>query len=185
MGLPQDRVNLHKIVQCLIDIRPNNMKRELTLHELSAYLPWGVNVRLSREGRFNLDGEYVNEHANKIGPIRSYAVYQIDGKFDVSGEFYVTEKYSFDFDSISEIELLIRPLSDLTSEITHNGETFIPIEKLGYTSVLPNPIPMLLDDLVNRPRLHPYWLIEQLLEWHFDIFGLIQDNLAIDIKTIK
>jgi hypothetical protein len=104
-------------------------------------LPYGLNVRLSSEGRLNLDSEYVNEHANKIGPIRSYGVYQANGKFDVSGEFYVTEKYSFDFESISEIEILLRPLSQLTEAIEHGGERFVPIvriaEMLGMRQVSP------------------------------------------------
>ena len=32
---------------------------------------------------------------------------------------------------------------------------------------------------------YPYNLIQKLLEYHFDIFGLIQSGLAIDINTLN
>ncbi len=31
----------------------------------------------------------------------------------------------------------------------------------------------------------PYYIIEKLLEWHFDIFSLIPQNLAVDINTLN
>jgi hypothetical protein len=156
------------------------METQLTIEHLAAYLPYGLNVRLSSEGRFNLDGEYVNEHANKIGPIRSYGVYQVNGKFEVSGEFYVTEKYSFDFDSISEIEILLRPLSQLTEVIEYGGERFVPME------VLQRDFPQAAfyyRQQTDADNL-PYCIMRQLLMWHVDIFDLIESGLAEPIPSI-
>ena len=31
----------------------------------------------------------------------------------------------------------------------------------------------------------PYGFVLNLLEWHFDVFGLIEKGLAIDINTLK
>jgi len=31
----------------------------------------------------------------------------------------------------------------------------------------------------------PYFLVEKLFEWHFDVFGLIDDGLAIEEKRIN
>lgn len=36
-------------------------------------------------------------------------------------------------------------------------------------------------DLLNEK----YWIIEKLLSWHFDIFGLIDKGLAVDINKLE
>jgi hypothetical protein len=71
-----------------------------------------------------------------------------------------------------EVVLICHPLSGLTKEIEHNGERFVPIEITG-----------IIDWEYGYEKL-PYWLIQKLFEWHFDVFGLIGSNLAIDINTI-
>jgi hypothetical protein len=78
-------------------------------------------------------------------------------------------------------KLRLRPLSDLTKEIEVDGEKFVPIDYfVGDDS----------DDILNACQIKdlsylPYNLIQKLLEWHFDIFNLIPNNLAIDINTLK
>ena len=85
-------------------------------------------------------------------------------------------------------KILLRPLSSLTKEITHEGETFVPMQRLegilfnrdaesfgGYLSD-ENRLNILLgmaDDL-------PHWIAEKLLEWHFAID--IPDGTWIEIK---
>jgi hypothetical protein len=29
-----------------------------------------------------------------------------------------------------------------------------------------------------------YWIVEKLIEWHFDVFGLIKKGLAIDVNNL-
>lgn len=89
--------------------------------------------------------------------------------------------------------LILRPLSDLNKEIEHNGEKFIPIDELSYLISennmgyndhyidYENPDNVLFIDWTKQP----FFIIEELLEWHFDIFGLIEKNFAIDINTIQ
>ncbi|NIV12884.1 MAG: hypothetical protein GWN62_16865 [Aliifodinibius sp.] len=76
---------------------------------------------------------------------------------------------------------ILRPLSDLTKEIEHNGERFIPIKNIGKTSTFYGDTPIC--NIEKDYRLWAVWEFEKLLEWHFDIFGLIEKGLAIDINT--
>ncbi len=76
---------------------------------------------------------------------------------------------------------ILHPLSDLTKEIDHNGEKFVPVVEImkikdggEWISVQYQPI-----------KNNPYWVIEKLYEWHFDIHGLIGEGLAIDINTLN
>jgi len=79
-----------------------------------------------------------------------------------------------------EAKLILRPLSDLTKRIDKDEDvTFLDwIESEYETSVLA------FIDVYGIERL-PYEIMEYLFEWHFDIYNLIKNNLAIDINTIK
>lgn len=79
------------------------------------------------------------------------------------------------------VKPILRPLSDLTKEITHNGEAFVPIyriDEMGYR------IHGLTLDGIGLLAM-PYWVVCKLHSWHFDIYGLIDAGLAIDINTIN
>lgn len=81
---------------------------------------------------------------------------------------------------------ILRPLSDLTKEIKVNGEKFVPIEFIEekyYTQNWANQLSRCIEDEKWIYHLD-YSLILSLLEWHFDVFGLIENNLAIDINTL-
>ena len=106
------------------------------------------------------------------------------------------------------VRIFLRPLSDLTKEIEVNGEKFIPMAELlkldnpqwlerhpngryseieySQNEVLANAmfsfqatlsIHLHLKHLENERN----WKIEKLKEWHFDIFGLIDAGLAVDV----
>lgn len=95
-------------------------------------------------------------------------------------------------------KLMLHPLSDLTKEIEHKGEKFIPIEKLkniyeaeigeianinyhnidGFTLFGTQ-----IDDSYEISM--PYKIYERLFEWHFDVFGLIPEELALDINDLN
>lgn len=94
---------------------------------------------------------------------------------------------------------ILRPLSDLTKEIEHNGENFIPVDyfeigdndndSLEYDSGNIR----LIDALTTASKynsfgdfnFYPFGAIQKLIEWHFDVFGLIDAGLAIDINTLN
>lgn len=124
---------------------------------------------------------------------------------------------------------ILRPLSDLTKEINHKGERFVPmvelykiargrfkdsivkqwsvmsttsiiVEKEGNNdfifSLFKSDSDVRIEDSyffqlhsTNSPKLLNIqcWniLFQKLLEWHFDIFRLLDKKLAIDINTLN
>ena len=79
-----------------------------------------------------------------------------------------------------ESKLILRPLSDLTKRIDKDEDvTFLDwiiseyeIDVIAFTEV-------------NGIERLPYEIMEYLFEWHFDIYNLIKNNLAIDMNTIN
>lgn len=82
----------------------------------------------------------------------------------------------------NHLKPILRPLSDLTKEIEINGEKFVPHIKLGGR---PNLKDYDIDYLSKHINHMSYGLIQKLIEWHFDIYGLIEAGLAIDINTLN
>jgi len=78
---------------------------------------------------------------------------------------------------LDKIKPILRPLSDLTKEIEHNGEKFVP------STIFPEHGPY--DTAFKIQNRLPYSVVAILFEWHFDVFGLIDEGLAIDINTLE
>ena len=76
----------------------------------------------------------------------------------------------------------------ITKEIEHNGEKFVPYKYLkeNYLSYNKYNYNWFKNktNLVNI-KILPYDIIQKLLEWHFDVYNLIPQNLAIDINTLE
>lgn len=79
-----------------------------------------------------------------------------------------------------KIKPILRPLSDLTKEIEIGGMKFIPIELLSEKCRMQQEL-FGLQNTIDL-KVVDYF---KLLEWHFDVFGLIEKDLAIDINTLK
>lgn len=81
--------------------------------------------------------------------------------------------------SLDRVKPILRPLSDLTKEITNDGETFVPIEQIdGWDTVAAK--------LITKGNINnaPYWVVQNLLSWRFDVFNLIESGEAIDVNTL-
>lgn len=91
-----------------------------------------------------------------------------------------------------DFKLVLFPLSALTKEITIAGETFVPIKRLMKSGIISH-----LDWISNereywiKTRGFDNWLgeipfktIRHLIEWHFDINGLIDLQLAISVYSL-
>lgn len=100
--------------------------------------------------------------------------------------------------NISEIKPILRPLSDLINEIEVNGKRFVPVEWFeigdddngteydhGNIKTILSLIEISKHNCFHDAQYLPYLLIQKLFEWHFDVFGLIEKGLAIDINTIE
>jgi hypothetical protein len=144
---------------------------KLEIKHLAPYLPYGLKVQHTTFVEFGKTIERIQT---------------LECLSDECATFPSGMDYYFDDENECEIKPLLRPLSDLTKEIEHNGERFVPIEKLkemyGMTILMSN-------NKSNEPvaplKLEPYIIIQQLFEWHFDVFGLINSGLAIDLNTIQ
>ena len=76
---------------------------------------------------------------------------------------------------------ILHPLSDLTKEIEHKGEKFIPIKKIAIYN--PNNVEYLIECVITG--LVEYIVLRQLIEWHFDLFDGIKNNEAINVNTLE
>lgn len=77
-----------------------------------------------------------------------------------------------------DIRMHLRPITDITKNINHNEVTLLPIDYLemsygDYVMCVEG------DALLNNISYQDYIT---LLEWHFDIYNLIPNGLAIPIK---
>ena len=109
------------------------------------------------------------------------------------------EKMKWEYAS-GKVQPILRPLSDLTKEIEHNGKKFTMVYKLKeYQRLIHADLPEKHNELDDRIdllmkeidifgcfilQLRSYFIIRQLISKHFDVFGLIEQNLAIDINTV-
>ena len=77
---------------------------------------------------------------------------------------------------------ILFPFSSLTKEITINGETFVPYDKIK--EIYPN-TPQFTDYIKGWMKYYgimnskcEYVCILKLFEWKLDVFGLIEEGLA-------
>lgn len=145
---------------------------KLELKYLSAYLPYGVN------------GNWIDE--NGKGWIHDLIGLNSRGDMQV---LLMACDGSVNWYNIKEFKPILRPLTDLTKEIEHNGEKVVFVEYLEENSPIAfNPIKELVEPLmenINWISHVEYYLIQHLLSWHFDCFSLIDNDLAININSLK
>jgi hypothetical protein len=124
---------------------------KLELKHLAAYLPYNMRY---------LDNK------NKIVDLKS-----------IDNDVHLINFGWGDAKQYSEIKPILRPLSDLDKEITHDGKTFNP--KFVIDMAFPS------ERMGLNPAIWSHRVVKKLHEWHFDVFGLIEQGLAIDINTLK
>lgn len=143
------------------------MENKLKLEHIAAYLTYGLKCH-------NMG----NSDDKGIPIVQEIIGLDLDGvlvSFEHEDEHYI----------FSDTLPILRPLSDLTKEIDVNGEKFVPINKFNRESrqQLEKELSItnanLICDFLN------YEIIKKLISWHFDIHGLIEQGLAIDINTLK
>jgi len=142
---------------------------KLELKHLAGYLPYGLKIECKDDSEL-CEASYISEMTGVDN-------YGIDDNYGNNWTF--------------EVKPILRPLSDLTKEIEVNGEKFVPIERLRkeYSGFYFESNPELLIKSKNTNMyISLNWTNEfqgKLYEWHFDLFSLIENNLAIDKNTLK
>lgn len=132
--------------------------KKLELKHLAPYLPYGVRIKYNNGETSTLTQELMRDTAGFLNSL------------------------------MNVFKPILRPLSDLTKEIEHNREMFVPIE-FGCNGMedefkkIMNPTGYCTEYLViSRLR---YDAVQKLIEWHFDVFDLLKHDLAIDINTLE
>lgn len=141
-------------------------KPELTLKELAAYLPYGLKVKHESLGIHIINGYRTNNHGVSI----------------------LTNDTHIGF--IQEITPILRPLSDMTVKIAPSESYISKLGKIMGVSdlgVLQRDLSLKVvtkDQFIHMDFYCYHKAIEQLYEWHFDVFGFIDRNLAVDINSL-
>ena len=137
---------------------------KLELKHLSPYLPYRLKVSQPRCGRMEAYLMYGFKYSNYA---REWVVFIDDSRHGDYQSSY-----------LKGVKPILRPLSDLTKEIEVKGEKFVPQDKMKYLDLewLINS-----DDLIMKTN---YEDVLKLFEWHFDVFGLIEKNLAVSIHDV-
>jgi hypothetical protein len=157
--------------------------KTIELKHLAAYLPYKLRLYVSIHFRPSTDIFYLQSIDISDNEIRYMCQEEGSDLIDVYNE--CTE--------LSNVKPVLRPLSDLTKEIEVSGAKTIMIyelgelideHNLGYDDFYINYEKFSESGLINW-LLQPYFIVERLLELHFDIFGLIDVDLAIDINSLK
>lgn len=150
------------------------VENKLALEHLAKHLPYGLKIM-----NHYIDDEHLFED-DKISTLgaTSNCILKSDSSSTIS--IYSVLEHQF--------KPILRPLSDLTKEITNNGETLVPVEIIKDLRVKIGDIKN-LDDLwvkTSNPELSRMrYIPENLIYWHFDVDGLIDKGLAIDVNTLE
>jgi len=140
---------------------------KLELKHLAPYLPYGLKYQLKGNFPIKEGVENIIEDIREVSP------------------FDFTIKKVLEWETCKPI---LRPLSDLTKEIEVNGKHFTPCYHWDHSNTEQDTYCDRIVNVASDPssvEYLDYFIVEKLVEWHFDIFGLIDAGLAVDINTVK
>ena len=138
-----------------------------TIKQIAPYLPYDLGIKI-----LNYKSDYVGiEYSTIIG---FYYVKNIPHFAYFGGS---TGK------SIGECKFIMRPLSDLTKPCLEDGK--IPLEELAV-HLFDREMRDYFYNNVPKGSVNgiPFWVSQKLFEWHFDMFNLIEEGIAIDVNTV-
>ena len=134
---------------------------KLEIKDLVSYLPYGLNIKDVKHGSVFEALHFITT------PHQDFSLFK--GNLDQ----LINDKY---------LKPVLFPLSSLTKEITVNGETFVPYDKIK--EIYPN-TPQFTDYIKGWMKYYgimnskcEYVCILKLFEWKLDVFGLIEEGLA-------
>lgn len=141
---------------------------KLELKQIAPYLPYELKIFW---------------HKDSLPVWDVMNMYNIDKVIAIAGKYEDEDRW----------KPILRPLSELTKEIEINGVKFIPVNEILRifnkslnhlsTDYQLKALRKFEQEVITKEL--PYSYISMLIEWHFDIFGLIEKGLAIDINTLK
>ena len=159
----------------------------ITLEQLSIYLPYTLKGVLT----CSHEDDFYNQDWADLSKFQQGCIWQLAGYTDpdlnvplgegeYTGLLWRNETTYVCFHS--GIKPLLRPLSKLTEVIEDGGIKITPIEELGnyaYNNLLTSPDIEIIKKNIEDCE---YWIIKKLASWHFDLYSLIEQGLAEEIK---
>ncbi len=148
------------------------METKLELKEVLPYLPHKVKVQylgivnVSKYHNASFEDNEDNGFGLKVAEIKEIKIYNNYWKAYV-GKYHGHLKSCING---YDMKLILHPLSDLTKEQLREQGFFSHIDYLTHEK--------------QNPMKAPYEMIEYLFSQHFDVFGLIDKGLAVDINTL-
>lgn len=145
--------------------------KKLELKHLAPYLPYRLKIQV----------EWLLE-------LNDLILIQTDG---VNCDLYDNTVNSKFHTALKYIKPILRPLEDLFFNLNIENESQKPFEYLEDFADTESER-MFLDVIeyketkfiLEKIQYAPFSFIQKLFEWHFDVFGLINKGLAIDINTL-
>lgn len=145
---------------------------KLKLKHIAPYLPHSIGIQSFTDDAI---GESYVLHPYKD------TLFTLEDNKHISIANLITE-----LEDNADHRLILRPLSDLNKEIEIKGKLFNPFEKLGFIGC------KVKGGYIVNNNGHGFKItgssyknVQKLFEWHFDVFGLIDEGLAIDVNTLK
>ena len=136
---------------------------KLELKHLAPYLPYGLKCKWNQSKPFELKGL---QH----------------GSDSVNNEMWIWKDKTYFIGYLYECKPILRPLSDLKTiekEIKSVDSYWYVDDYLTEKCTVDKIYPLHVIEFI------PYAIMQVLLKYHFDVFGLIEKGLAIDINTIN
>jgi len=149
---------------------------KIKLKHLAPYLPHGLKMLNTKSGKI-IDVIGLQESVSCIRLFTTDAEYQLD---------------------IWPLIPILRPLSDIDKEVNYGQQTYAVTDLFeigddgGYNYEFDNGNIKLIQQLRSMGKYNvyhdfnfmPYAVATELFERHFDVFGLIEQGLAVDINSI-
>lgn len=117
--------------------------------------------------------------------IAGYLPHKLQLCFSHYGEIETANIWNLQGAILTNFKPILRPMSDLDKEITHKGETFVPIDRLRG---IDGDIQFKYEKLYSVKGYCMHWItaiIDNLSEWMFDYRGLIDAGLAVSVYDLK
>jgi hypothetical protein len=141
------------------------MKDQLTLEHLAPYLPYKLKAYQTVFTQVKSGKDKVTTEIRIVNSTTIYNFFQL-GKHK----------------SHEHVKPILRPLSDLTNEIV---KEFFDLDSVDLELIdIEQWRKELYTDVKSEARFQ-YRQFQVLFKHHFDVFNLIQKNLAIDINTLE
>lgn len=137
--------------------------KTLELKDICGYLPYGLKY------------QWTNMKSVRLISLTDEVDYSSQHSLSTAWEWMVHR----------QARPILRPMSDLTKEITHKGEKFVPLDVLNNRGhFIEFDAAGLLYTVGGCMDSDWLMVFDKFHEWMFDYRGLISAGLAIDVNTL-